>query len=445
MPDPAVTHRGTVAPRRRVLIISEAANPEWVSVPLVGWSIAAALREHHDVHIVTQIRNREAFLRAGLTEGKDFTAIDSEAVARPVWKMAEILRMGKGKGWTMVTALSSLMSYPYFERKLWQAFGDRIRKGHFEIVHRVTPLTPTSVSSLAERCRKAGVPFVLGPLNGGVPWPKGFDAERRREREWLSYVRGFYKLSPGRARMIRSTAAIMTGSRHTASEFAAVADRVSLIPENGIDPARFSTRVAQPGSLPLRCAFIGRLVPYKGPDMLIEAAEPFLRDGSVTLDILGDGPMMEDLRAMVAAKGLGAAVTLHGWVDHKDLQSKLKDAQLLTFPSVREFGGGVVLEAMAVGIVPVIVDYAGPAELVVPGTGIKVPLGTRAEVVAGFRNELAGLIANPGQIPALSAAAASRAAHLFTWDRKARQIGSIYEWVLNPQGSIPQPVPLAGD
>ena len=429
-----------------VLVIAEAANPEWVSVPLVGWSLATALRDVCDVHIVTQVRNREAFLRAGLVEGQDFTAIDSEVVARPIYKLAEILRMGEGKGWTMVTALSSKLSYPYFERMVWKQFGKDIKDGVFDIVHRVTPLTPTANSSVAPKCADAGVPFVLGPLNGGVPWPAGFDGERRREKEWLSYVRSAYKLSGARRRMLKAATAIVAGSRYTASEVPdAHRSKVCLIPENAIDPARFdltSDMKLRGKSLPLRGCFLGRLVPYKGPDMLIDAAEPFLKDGSLVLDIVGNGPMEEALMAVAKNRGLDNAVTFHGWVDHGKVQNILANADMLTFPSVREFGGGVVLEAMALGVVPVICDYAGPSELVDVTTGYKVAMGNRDQVVTNFRQTLADIISNPDILEEKSNAARAKVASTYTWAKKAEQIKDIYDWVLKADGPIPAPIPF---
>ncbi|ANT60165.1 glycosyl transferase family 1 [Salipiger sp. CCB-MM3] len=420
----------------RVLAIAEAANPEWVSVPLVGWSLAAALREVAEVHLVTQVRNREALLRAGLTEGREFTAIDSEAFARPMWKLAEALRMGEGKGWTMVQAISAL-SYPWFERLVWQRFGAEITAGEWDIVHRITPLSPTTASPLAGRCAGAGVPFVLGPLNGGVPWPKGFDAERRREHEWLSYLRGAYKLMPGRGATLRHASAILAGSRHTASEVPARhAGKLVYLPENAIDPARFNKR-ATPAPGPLRAAFVGRLVPYKGPDMLLEAAAPLLRDGRMVLEMIGDGPMRATLEARAADLGIADAVTFHGWLDHRAVQDVLCRCHLLPFPSIREFGGGVVLEAMALGVVPMVVDYAGPGELVTPGTGFTLPCEDRAGIVAAFAAALERLARDPSGLPTMADAARARVEQSFTWSRKAQQIAQVYEWALQGRPGAP--------
>lgn len=425
--------------RPRVLIIAEAANPEWTSVPLVGWSLARALSEVADVHIVTQIRNREAFLRAGLEEQRDFTAIDTEPLMRPLWRLSNVLRMGRGKGWTLNTAINAL-AYPYFERKVWQRFGADIRAGRYDIVHRVTPLSPTAQSLIAPRVAAAGVPFMLGPLNGGVPWPPGFDTERRREREWLSYIRGIYKLMPGRGRTLKSASAILVGSRHTQSEIPArYRGKTIYIPENAIDSSRFNLRAKQTLKGHIRACFIGRMVPYKGPDILLEAAAPLLKEGRLTLDMIGDGPLLESLKAQVARDGTGKAVNFHGLLPHTDVQSVVAATHILAFPSIREFGGGVVLEAMALGVVPVVVDYAGPGELVTDATGYKIPISDRAGIVTALRAQLMELARDRTGLALRADAARTHVQQAFTWPAKAQQVARVYEWVLaGSTGSPPQ-------
>lgn len=422
-----MTDPSTVRPR--VLAIAEAANPEWVSVPLVGWSLAQALREVADVHLVTQIRNRDAILRAGLVEGRDFTAIDSEAVARPLWTLAEKLRMGEGKGWTTLQAFNALI-YPWFEHLIWKEFGNAIKAGEFDLVHRITPLSPTIASSIAKKVDKAGVPFVLGPLNGGVPWPSQFDAERRAEKEWLSYLRSAYKHLPGRASTLKHASAIIVGSRHTQSEVPAKHQRKTVyMPENGIDPARFNL-ASQPEGGVLRATFVGRLVPYKGADMLIQAAADLIRSGRMTLDIIGDGPMLDHLTEQANALECKEGLTFHKWIPHGQVQSILSRSHILSFPSIREFGGGVVLEAMALGVVPVVVDYAGPGELVTRDTGFKVRCGSRDEIIAGFRTTLTELAENPARLGPLAENAKRLVQSHFLWSRKAEKVRHVYDRAL---------------
>lgn len=425
------------APRPRVLLLAEAANPEWASVPLVGWSHARALAEVADVHLVTQVRNREAILRAGLVESRDFTAIDSESVAGPLHWISEKLRGGKGLGWTTVSALSSL-SYYRFEDLVWRRFRGRLRRGDFSLVHRLTPLSPVTPSLLAARCRRIGLPFVLGPLNGGLPWPPGFDRIRRREHEWLSYLRTAYRMLPLSRSTLTDAAAVIAGSRSTWDQIVgSCRARCVYIPENAVDPARFPDPGKRRPPDRLRAVFLGRLVPYKQPDLLLEAAIPVIRARRLQLTYIGDGPMRRDLEEVVQSQGVQEGVHFSGWIEQREVHRHLGEADVMALPSIREFGGAVALEAMASGAVPIVVDYGGPGELVTDGTGYRIGMGSRRQILERLRATLEAIAADPAQLGPRREAGYRRVQSSFTWPAKARQVLEIYRWVLGQRPDRP--------
>jgi len=148
--------------------------------------------------------------------------------------------------------------------------------------------------------------------------------------------------------------------------------------------------------------------------------------------------MRDDLEAQVKEAGIEKSVTFHGMVAHHSVQDLLAKSNLFTFPSIREFGGGVVLEAMALGVVPLIVDYAGPGELVGPETGFKVPIGTRSDIVSSFASQLEEILSDPSALPEIGAAGQAYVQSKFTWEAKAVQVLDVYKWALNDR-ELPKP------
>ena len=99
---------------------------------------------------------------------------------------------------------------------------------------------------------------------------------------------------------------------------------------------------------PLLVIATGRLVPYKGFDVLIEA----LRHVDATAVIVGEGPLRHDLLRLAQQRGVAERLILAGMLSRDDLKVHLHAAQLYAFPSVSaaEAFGIVQLEAMAAGL-----------------------------------------------------------------------------------------------
>jgi glycosyltransferase involved in cell wall biosynthesis len=177
--------------------------------------------------------------------------------------------------------------------------------------------------------------------------------------------------------VLRRAAAVVVPSRaHLAlsDELVGHETKVEVIPF-GIDQSRWEMVPPPPPGGPPRAIFIGRLVAYKGIDILLRALE---RVPDLRLDVVGSGPEGPRLRTLAQALAISDRVRWYGEYPDEDLPRRMADADFLVLPSVtvEEMFGLVVLEAMAAGR-PVITTALPSAvrEVNVPGvTGLEVPL-----------------------------------------------------------------------
>jgi glycosyltransferase involved in cell wall biosynthesis len=199
-----------------------------------------------------------------------------------------------------------------------------------------------------------------------------------------------------------------------------------LIP-HGVDLELFRPRAAH-GSPPLRLLAVGRLVPKKGLDVLVEAAK--LLEFRFQLQIIGRGPQRERLEGAIRAAGLGDRVRLAGPVTHAELPDRYADSDVVVVPSVIDATGdrdglpNVVLEAMASGRPVVASDVAAIGAAVAhPAERAAGPPGDPGALAAAL-TELAG---DPRLRAALGGAARRRVERDFDLERCTRRFGEALE------------------
>ncbi len=414
----------------RVMILAEACNPSWSSVPLVGYNMARALANRDDLNItvVTHVRNRPALEGDPLAQLASIEFIDNDKFAGPAYKLGRFLRGGQSSGWSINTAFA-WPSYIAFERMVYRRFSSAFREGQFDLIHRVTPVSPVMGSPLA---KWAGVPMILGPLNGGLPWPREYSELRRTEKEWLIPFRGLHRMLPFYKSTYQAAAGVITASEHTSAEIPRGKGKRFFMAENGVDPTRFpisETWHAPEG--PFRFIFVGRLAAGKGCELILRAIGSSSLLRSCRLTLIGDGVERSKLESIVEEHELADVVEFTGWLDQPSISARLRASQAFVFPSLKEFGGGAVMEAMSAALPSIVVDYGGPGEIISPSTGIRLPIVAKDELIANLRVAMEQLATNHSLCRSMGEAAADRVRTEFVWSAKAEKIVKMYHDVVD--------------
>jgi glycosyltransferase involved in cell wall biosynthesis len=427
--------------RLRILVLAPDSNPEQVSIPYVTYSHAAALAELHDVSLAIRSTVEDPVRRAKA----QFRTI--EVVRMPwleriyAWCFRRIFKSNFAS--QAVTAFG----YPFalaFEWRAWRQLRNRIFAGEFDIVLRIVPMTAVLPSPFAFFLRKGPIPFVIGPINGGLPFVQGF-SQADNQKEWISSLRGLYRFLPFARSTYRHAAAIIAASSQTYAEFAVYRDKLFFLPENGVSGSLFSgaPRIRKHSSR-LELVFVGGLIPCKACDLALRAASPLLRSDLARFIVVGDGPERNRLEQLARSLEIEKAVSFCGWVSHKEVLGRLRSADVLVFPSVRDFGAGVVFEALATGAVPVVADFGGPGDIVHPEVGYKVPLTNESDLVVQMEKILTELAHNRDRLESLRQQGMAYVQESLTWEAKAQAVTRILRWVVRqgPKPDLPPPKAL---
>jgi glycosyltransferase involved in cell wall biosynthesis len=304
-----------------------------------------------------------------------------------------------------IGAAGSVPIAPTFGRELRRAEGDVL------VLHEPNPWALLS----------------LALVRPAMPLAIWFHSEVVRPRlQYRLFYHPMVRAVFGKARRIVVSSPLL--AEHAAA-LAPYRDRLAVIPF-GIDAPRWqatppiaarAAAIRRDHVRPI-VLFAGRMVPYKGVDVLLRA----LAGVDAAAILVGDGPMRETWTALARGLGIADRVSFAGAVGSDELLALYHACDLFVLPSVTraEAFGYVQLEAMACGK-PVIstrlpsgVAWVNRHE----ETGLTVPPSD----AGALRRALARLVGDPRLRQQMGEAGRTRVAAEFTMERMGAASAALY-------------------
>jgi glycosyltransferase involved in cell wall biosynthesis len=270
-----------------------------------------------------------------------------------------------------------------FVRMLWIGWR-ALRERRFDVIQAQDPFAFGVAAVLLGKLARL-------PVNVCVYGPNVWDPG------WLGTSRANRLLAPIGRWVLRRCQGVQVDGKMTARSLAAAGIPEAAIALKPVVPANLPSfyaidREAERHAVP-RLLFVGRLVPQKNLPVLLEAARRLHAEGHrFELELVGEGALAGELRAIVARTGLADVVRFRGPVSRDAIPGAFAAADLFVLTSDSEGYARVLMEAAAAALPIVTTAVSGSDDAVVDGeTGYIVPLRDVSAVV----EKLALLLRDP--------------------------------------------------
>jgi glycosyltransferase involved in cell wall biosynthesis len=315
----------------------------------------------------------------------------------------------------------------YISARRW--IKERLEAGEpFDVAHQVVPV------AMRYPCPAAGfgIPLVVGPVGGSLESPPGF-VDEEGATPWWQKLRALDAWRIRHDPLLRRTfesAACVIGVAPYVQEFLSPLHlrRMEIMSETAVhqvpEPIDRTGR-----SVPVRLLHVGRIVRTKGLRDTIRALD-LVRDLDLVLDVVGDGNDREACEKLAAELGVSDRVAFHGKLPRDAVDEFYQRADIFVFPSYREPGGNVSLEAMAFGLPLVVCRRGGPGANVDDNCAISLESESPDQLARDCASAIRTLTENTTLRWAMGDAARTLAATSHLWSSRLSRMQEIYEEII---------------
>jgi len=408
--------------RRRVLTSAFACCPPATpgftgGEDVLGWNLLLQIARFNEVWVLTHAEDRQS-IEQTLAE-RPVDGLHFHYVGLPRWLKSLLTIQGGHQFYYYLWQIKAYLEARRLHKKL-----------DFDLFHHITYANDWMASFVGALLPVA---YIRGPGGGAHRTPKRFFREypfggRVWERvrtlgQWLFRHDPIFIKGQARA------SAILVCNQEAMSNLPGTWSRKAhMFPVSGVSSEDFApTTTIGAQHREFRVVSAGSLIRVKGFGLAVKAFKDFVeRYPESEFNIIGSGPEETRLRTLIHQLKLDDKVHLIPHMPRDCLLERIRCHDVFLFPSLRDGGGTVVIEAMASGKPVVCLDIGGPGINVTNECGIKITPTSPEETVHELTEALERLYLDQELRLTLGEAAQKRAKEMYHWDRLGERLMEIY-------------------
>lgn len=400
---------------RKILVSAYACEPYKGSEQAVGWNIVLELAKTNDVHVITRANNKipiEKYLHNSNNLHLTFHYYDAP-------KLFLSLK-NKEKGvylYYIIWQIGIIMLAYKIVKRYGINYSYHLTFGSIWL--------PTFLFLLPTR-------FLWGPVGGGESIPNTFISTLSLRGKLLQYLRKILiltvYLNPVFLLSSLKAKAILCRTPDTIKVFPkSIRHKCYILTDGAIEKEIFQYKQKSSNREEIHLIATSRLIHTKNVLTLIKAISLIPCNYNIKLTIIGSGPDEESIKKLIFKLGLSNRITLIPFIPRLEVLKQLELSDVYLFGSLKEACNLSLLEAMAIGLPVICLNWSGMAISTDDSCAIRLPVTNPEQMPEDMAAAIIKLIENPELRESMGKAGRKRIKEIYNWENKGDFINKLLD------------------